>query len=1065
MFCWGNATHHELCIDGSQITDLVIKPTLSKWKESDHIQAVAAGEFHSLYLSNSGHLYSCGNNDVGQLGRQTESDNGKNPALVETFKDCTISTIACGLQHSLAIDEWGQPFSWGSDSMGQLGNNLGAHAQDKPKFVKGLATKNVIQVACGAYHSVALTNSGDLYSWGANSYGQCGLGTISNKEMSPQHISSLIGVPIALIACGNNHTFVLSKSGAVFGWGKNTHGQLGLQDVENKCYPTHLKTLRNVKVCHIACGEDFTVFLTLDGGVFTCGTGEYGQTGHGTTRDELVPRKIVELMGSTVTQIACGRRHLLCRVGERILACGYGARGQLGCPHMAFALVPTPVPFTPNDESPPKKKAKVEGSSTFGRSGNVGTSKQNFSPEIFKGPIKVFAGGDHSFVVLKGDKSGPVDYRTPDHRKQILTLTLPKLAACQVFKDKDFVNQDLMAYLETVFGSLACVNASFLLPSNGHYCCNTKMPGVDLSKAEEAFSLISRFENTSIKELIFTHLTDNIIKKMKPSPPDAEALRMFLILPLYHEMRNPRRHTQLQGPFAEAFNNLSTHPQKIVNLWWEAQTTEYFEMLVDIFKSVVVYELMQPVVRSTKKVQFKHSTVQILNTLSSLNKINFTNPKLPKIPAECFYIEDLCDHVDIASDYINWLSDQTSTQTHMCNYAFLFDVQCKSLLLKIDQQLQMQIAISRATTQIFTRLFMDPTYEYQRDQFLNLTVSRNHIVRDTMLQISNHDTSQLKKPLRVEFIGEEAEDAGGVKKEFFMLLLKEIFDPVYGMFKQSEETNMIWFSNNPFEDDVMYYVIGAIYGLAIYNSIIIYVPFPLVLYKKILGESVMMDDLSDLYPTLANSLKSLLEYTDDDVEEVFGLCFAVNTEVFDQIQVNPLKEDGENIPVTRENKAEYVELYVDFLLNKSVENQFKAFNQGFQKVCGGRIIKLFRSHELMSVVIGNEEYDWEMFQNNCEYKNGYSETDQQIRWFWETFHELPLEDKKKFLLFLTGSDRVPIQGMRDIKIRIQPVADDRFFPVAHTCFNLLDLPRYKTKERLKYYLLQAIQQTQGFSLV
>lgn len=63
---------------------------------------------------------------------------------------------------------------------------------------------------------------------------------------------------------------------------------------------------------------------------------------------------------------------------------------------------------------------------------------------------------------------------------------------------------------------------------------------------------------------------------------------------------------------------------------------------------------------------------------------------------------------------------------------------------------------------------------------------------------------------KVEFVGEEAEDAGGVKKEFFMLLLKEIFDPVYGMFKQSEETNMIWFSNNPFEDEVMYYLIGNI---------------------------------------------------------------------------------------------------------------------------------------------------------------------------------------------------------------------------------------------------------------
>ncbi|XP_050562405.1 probable E3 ubiquitin-protein ligase HERC3 isoform X1 [Spodoptera frugiperda] len=1065
MFCWGNATYHELCIEGPETLDLVIKPTLSKWRESNHIKAVAAGEFHTMYLTNSGHLYSCGNNEVGQLGRHTDNREGKTPALVETFKECTVSSVACGIQHSVAVDEWGQLFSWGSDSMGQLGSNLGMHAQDKPKFVKVLATRNVIQVACGAYHSIALTNNGDLFSWGANSYGQCGLGTMTNKEMIPQAITSLLGVPIAMIACGSNHTFALSKSGAVFGWGKNTHGQLGLQDRENKCYPSHLKTLRNVKVCHIACGEDFTVFLTLDGGVFTCGTGEYGQTGHGTTKDELVPRKVMELMGSTVTQVACGRRHVLCRVGDRILACGYGARGQLGCPHMAFALVPTPVSFAPTDESPLKKKPKVEAATGITRNSNAGVSKLTFSQEIFKGPIKVFAGGDHSFLIIDHDRSGPVDFRIQDHTKQIVTLTIPKLAACEVFKDSDVVNQDMLAYLETVFGSLACVNGSFLAANNAHFGCNTKVPGVDLRKAEEAFTLVSRFENTTIKELIFNHLTENIIKKMKVSPPDAEALRMFLILPLYHEMRNPRRHVELQGPFAEAFNNLSTHPQRIVNLWWEAQTPEYFEMLVDIFKSVIVYELMQPTVRANKKLYFTHSIIQILNTLSSLNKINFTNPKKPKIPAECFYIEDLSDHVDIATDYITWLSDHSSTHPHMCNYAFLFDVQCKSLLLKIDQQLQMQIAISRAATQIFTRLFMDPTYEYQRDQFLNLTVSRNHIVRDTMTQISSHETSQLKKPLRVEFVGEEAEDAGGVKKEFFLLLLKEIFDPVYGMFKQSEETNMIWFSNNPFEDDVMYYLIGAIYGLAIYNSIIIYVPFPLVLYKKLLEEAVMLDDLSDLYPTLANSLKSLLDYPDEDVEEVFSLCFAVNTEVFGQIEVHPLKENGENLPVTHENKEEYVELYVDFLLNKSVENQFKAFNQGFQKVCGGRIIKLFRSHEMMSVVMGNEEYDWEMFESNCEYKNGYTPTDPQIRWFWETFHELPLEDKKKFLLFLTGSDRVPIQGMRDIKIRIQAVADDRYFPVAHTCFNLLDLPRYKTKERLKYHLVQAIQQTQGFSLV
>lgn len=89
----------------------------------------------------------------------------------------------------------------------------------------------------------------------------------------------------------------------------------------------------------------------------------------------------------------------------------------------------------------------------------------------------------------------------------------------------------------------------------------------------------------------------------------------------------------------------------------------------------------------------------------------------------------------------------------------------------------------------------------------------------------------------------------------------------------------------------------------------------------------------------------------------------------------------------------------------------------------------------------------------------------QIRWFWEVFHELPLTEKKKFLLYLTGSDRIPIQGMKAIKIVFQPTTDEKFLPVAHTCFNLLDLPRYGTKERLKYKLCQAIQQTQGFSLV
>ncbi len=81
------------------------------------------------------------------------------------------------------------------------------------------------------------------------------------------------------------------------------------------------------------------------------------------------------------------------------------------------------------------------------------------------------------------------------------------------------------------------------------------------------------------------------------------------------------------------------------------------------------------------------------------------------------------------------------------------------------------------------------------------------------------------------------------------------------------------------------------------------------------------------------------------------------------------------------------------------------------------------------------------------------------------FHELSEDDKRKFLLFLTGTDRVPILGMSSKKLIIQKTGDTSYLPVAHTCFNLLDLPEYGTKEKLKYKLLQAIHGTQGFGLV
>lgn len=145
-----------------------------------------------------------------------------------------------------------------------------------------------------------------------------------------------------------------------------------------------------------------------------------------------------------------------------------------------------------------------------------------------------------------------------------------------------------------------------------------------------------------------------------------------------------------------------------------------------------------------------------------------------------------------------------------------------------------KIALQEAWTQNLSSIFL-PTID-PVNPLLTLFIRRTYIVQDTLNQLSKQKRDDLKKPLKVMFINEDAYDAGGVKKEFFMLLLREILDLKYGMFIFYEETNSIWFNDQTLEGSDMYQLIGKLCGLAIYNGTIIDLPFPLALYKKLLKE-------------------------------------------------------------------------------------------------------------------------------------------------------------------------------------------------------------------------------------
>ncbi|XP_039277120.1 probable E3 ubiquitin-protein ligase HERC4 isoform X2 [Nilaparvata lugens] len=1058
MFCWGNTTNGELGLGGIEDQHILVPRELN-FKEANKVHYVACGKSHSVLITESGQIFSCGSNDFGQLGHSKPQTRFEE---VDRLNNYVITKVSCGDHHSAAANEWGEVYTWGKNSHGQLGY-LTAENLNEPKIVKHIATCFVVQISCGSNHCLALTNSGDLYSWGANEWGQLGIGHKTNLHI-PTKIPYFAGIPLAFIASGDNHSFALSKSGAVFGWGKNCFGQLGLNSDQNQSVPTNLKTLRSIRVKYIACGEDFSVFLTQDGGVFTCGAGQYGQLGHGSLSNEILPRKVLELMGSTVTQISCGRRHTLAFVPSRgrVYAFGLGGAGQLGSravlnsntPQVVLGpwLSPSGVALLP----PPASLS---------------------SDYVIR---RIFAGGDHCFVTVRNQQENipPEDFRVFQADSQISALTIDRIIECQSLQPDSHVPDDLITYLETVMGSVACINGSFLASETESFSCPLDDHGLDMEQVKQCFEAISRIEHQSVNDIINEYIFDRVMKSLHPSTTDVETLRIYLILPLFHQFVNAKNSGRLQGPFGTALLNLKPEATKIVGLWYRRMTAEYFERLIRIYQNVLLLHLQPPYNSDKTNVHWNENmeiALEVLNRLNQLNQLtqnknmkkneNFVGLK---VPHDTFYLPELTEKVDLRVDYVRWaLEKQRHLQArrYFCNFPFLFDAEAKLSILQTDQSLQMQSAMQEAATQAFTQYLFTQIINPSASQFLELHVTRQNIVNDTLQGLASSSEKDYKKPLKVTFVGEEAEDAGGVRKEFFMLLLKEILDPKYGMFRSYEETNTIWFSESSFEDEAMYYLIGLLCGLVIYNFTIISLPFPLALYKKLLGEPVTLQDVADLSPVMAKSLQDLLDYNLPDVEDVFCLSFEVTREIFGEIKSYELKPGGKSIPVTSENKQEYVDSYVDFILNSSVQRHYRAFHHAFHKVCGGHVLKLFHAQELMAVIVGNECYDWDEFESSASYKGGYTSSDATIRLFWEVFHEMSQEDKRKFLLFLTGSDRVPIQGMKGIKIFIQPTSDSAYLPVAHTCFNLLDLPRYGTKEKLRYKLLQAIQQNVGFSLI
>ncbi|XP_036385337.1 E3 ubiquitin-protein ligase NEDD4-like isoform X1 [Megalops cyprinoides] len=352
-----------------------------------------------------------------------------------------------------------------------------------------------------------------------------------------------------------------------------------------------------------------------------------------------------------------------------------------------------------------------------------------------------------------------------------------------------------------------------------------------------------------------------------------------------------------------------------------------------------------------------------------------------------------------------------------------------------------------------------------------MKLHRNNIFEESyrrIMSLKRPDT--LKARLWIEFESEKGLDYGGVAREWFFLLSKEMFNPYYGLFEYSATDNYT-LQINPNsglcnEDHLSYFkFIGRVAGMAVFHGKLLDGFFIRPFYKMMLGKQITLKDMESVDSEYYNSLKWILENDPTDLD----LRFCIDEDNFGQTYQVDLKPSGSEMIVTNENKKEYIDLVIQWRFVNRVQKQMNAFLEGFTELILIDLIKIFDENELELLMCGLGDVDVNDWRQHTVYKNGYCPNHPVIQWFWKAVLLMDAEKRIRLLQFVTGTSRVPMNGFAELYgsngpqlFTIEQWGTPDKLPRAHTCFNRLDLPTYESFDDLREKLLMAVENAQGF---
>ncbi|XP_028264079.1 probable E3 ubiquitin-protein ligase HERC4 [Parambassis ranga] len=999
MFSWGEDCQRGFWLkDGSgQESRAASEDGVCHLNISYHIAGLSAGHSVLAFVKNNGNAF---------IIRTHENRDGRRQRGKQKFVKCKerVETVSCGDDVVTLLSERGTVLCVDTTC-----------SPFTPRALGAFSNIQVCQVACGSQHSVALTKGGQVYTWGKDSRGQLGLGKRKSGPSSPQHLQSLSAIPVVRVAAGGEQSFILSVSGGVFGWGRNDHGQLGLGHTEDKLIPTCVHSLNMKQTIAVSCGKDHGAILTKHGAVFTFGSGQYGQLGHNSFRHELRPRLVAELWGSKVTKIACGRHHTLVLTDtNKVYSFGCGEQGQLGRKEDGPPSVPLPVQL-PQDSSDPKIK-------------------------------NIFAGENCSFVTCSPDEdNSTMDRSVTQHGVDDM---VDKWTSDCDLKSWKKIKQEIY----NRFSSASCLNKSFLdHRRDKHFQTSPKYSGLNLSCARQAFKKLVNKDNVraEVEEAVL-----HFLLFLEKKPVGVEGLRIYLLLNelLYAiQKRTRQQNTKLAEAVAAAVTGLSGESLQVIGDWWSSQSRS------TMFRHVKAWKQALLVILSFDPVPRTAGVRNLLRVLQYLYNANSRVAEPQRIPESEFCL--LMDAGFLLDDLKLWHARKmcmflNAEPLILCNFPIVLDLQTKKNVFDMYADYNKCKETQHA---LLNTLWEWMCFPHPEDAYFLLDVRRSTFLEDTFEQLAAANHRDYKRPLTV-YLDENFTIDNVYVKDFFYEVFHKMVSVESGMFMFNDCQTLAWFPSKETteEDRLKYRLFGVLCGLALYNMSIIHLPFPLVLFKKLLNVEPTLEDMMEFSPSDGQSLQCILDYEDDVIDNLY-IDFLV---VWDGKEVD-LDPENPGKPLTSQNKKEFVDAFINHAFNTSVQRVFQEFQRGFFQVCERDLVLLFRPKELQGLLVGQDFHDWERFKQNTTYEGEYHADHPTIQTFWEVFDELTENRKKALLWFVTGFDRVPILGMDKIKMAVQlkdirDVSPDKYYPETQTCFSMLMLPLYSTKEIMRAKLTEAL---------